>query len=305
MDLNLSGKVAIVTGGSRGIGKATAAALLGEGAAVVVSSVRPESVERALEELRPLGRVEGIACDVAAEEDVARLVRGTLERFGRLDVLVANAGTGGDYTNLADLAAADWDTMINVHLRGTFLCGREAARAMRRAGNPGRIVTVASVAAYEGDPLLGHYNAAKAGILGLTRSMASDFAPWGIRVNGVAPGWVRTDMTDRDLPPRGTPIENLGALKRAGEAREIATAITFLASSVCDFMTGAVLVVDGGQTIVGPTPPKTRARKGRPYAKTTTVLPPSPRSIRAKASLISSRPHVAPISAARRRRPVR
>lgn len=305
MDLNLSGKVAIVTGGSRGIGRATAAALLGEGAAVVVSSVRPESVRRALEELRPLGRVEGIPCDVAAEEDVARLVRGTLERFGRLDVLVANAGTGGDYTNLADLAAADWDAMINVHLRGTFLCGREAARAMRRDGNPGRIVTVASVAAYEGDPLLGHYNAAKAGILGLTRSMASDFAPWGIRVNGVAPGWVRTDMTARDLPARGTPIENLGALKRAGEAREIAAAITFLASSVCDFMTGAVLVVDGGQTIVGPTPPKTRARKGRPYGKTTTVLPPSPRSIRAKASLISSRPHVAPISASRRRRPDR
>jgi NAD(P)-dependent dehydrogenase (short-subunit alcohol dehydrogenase family) len=231
-------------------------ALLGEGASVVVSSVRPESVARAVEDLRPLGRVEGIPCDVAVEEEVARLVRQTLDRFGRLDVLVANAGTGGDYTNLADMAAADWDAMIDVHLRGTFLCGREAARAMRRAGTPGRIVTVASVAAYEGDPLLGHYNAAKAGVLGLTRSMASDFAPWGIRVNGVAPGWVRTDMTERDLPGRGVPIENLGVLKRAGEAPEIAAAITFLASGVCDFMTGAVLVVDGGQIIVGPTPPK-------------------------------------------------
>jgi 3-oxoacyl-[acyl-carrier protein] reductase len=253
MDLKLAGKVAVVTGGSRGIGRAAAAALLAEGASVVVSSVRTESVARAVEALKPLGRVEGIPCDVAAEADVARLVRRTEERLGRLDVLVANAGTGGEYTNLADLSAADWDAMINVHLRGTFLCGREAARAMRRAGTPGRIVTVASVAAYEGDPLLGHYNAAKAGIIGLTRSMAADFAPWGVRVNGVAPVWVRTEMTERELPARGAAIEGLGALKRAGEPEEIAAAIAFLASGVCDFLTGAILVVDGGQIVVGPT----------------------------------------------------
>ena len=254
MDLGLAGKVAIVTGGSRGIGKAAAAALLKEGARVVVSSIRKESVAAAVEELRPLGRVEGIAGDVAVEEDMVRLAGETVRRFGRLDVMVANAGIGGRYTNLADLAVEDWDRMIGVHLRGTFLCGREAARAMRAAKIPGRIVTVASTAAYEGDPLLGHYNAAKAGILGLTRSMAHDFADWGIRVNCVAPGWVHTDMSNPDLPARGTRVEGLGVLARAGDPEEIAAAIVFLCSTACDFLTGSTLVVDGGQIVIGPTP---------------------------------------------------
>lgn len=254
MDLGLAGKVAIVTGGSRGIGRAAAALLLREGAQVVIASVRPESVAAALRDLRPLGRVEGIPCDVALEEDVVRLVRETLRLFDRLDVMVANAGIGGKYTNLADLSVRDWDEMVNVHLRGTFLCGREAARAMRERRIPGRIVTVSSTAAYEGDPLLGHYNAAKAGILGLTRSMAADFAPWGIRVNGVAPGWVHTDMCKSDLPSPGTPVRNLGVLERAGLPEEIAPAIIFLASSVSNYLTGATLVVDGGQIIVGPKP---------------------------------------------------
>ena len=252
MDLGLKGKVAIVTGGSRGIGRAAAAALLREGCSVMVSSRRPESVAAAVKELSPLGRVDGIPCDVALEEDVQRLVGGTVKRLGRLDVLVANAGVADTMMNLIDMPVADWDRMIAIHLRGTFLCGREAARAMRAAKIPGRIVTLASTSAYEGDPQGGHYNAAKAGIVGLTRSMAIDFAPWGIRVNAVAPGWIHTDMTVNDLPKRGTAIDNLGALDRAGEPEEVAAAILFLASGACDFMTGATLVVDGGQMIVAP-----------------------------------------------------
>jgi len=254
MDLGLQGKVAIVTGGSRGIGRAAAALLLREGAQVVVSSVRPESAREAARQLAPLGRVEAIPCDVAVEGDVVALVRETLRLFNSLDILVANAGTGGRYTNLIDMSAADWDAMLNVHLRGAFLCGRETARAMRDRKIPGRIVTVSSTAVYEGDPLLGHYNAAKSGVIGLTRSMAADFAPWGIRVNGVAPGWVHTDMTAADLPAPGTRIPNLGVLERAGLAEEIAPAIVFLASNVSDFLTGATLVVDGGQIIAGPRP---------------------------------------------------
>ena len=150
------------------------------------------------------------------------------------------------------MQVSDWDQMIAVHMRGTFLCGREAARAMRASKSPGRIVTLASTSAYECDPAGGHYNAAKAGIVGLTRSMAIDFAPWGIRVNAVAPGWIYTDMTVNDLPRRGVPIPNLGVLPRAGEPEEVAAAIVFLSSSVCDFVTGATLVVDGGQMIVAP-----------------------------------------------------
>ncbi len=252
MDLGLKGKVAIVTGGSRGIGRAAAAALLKEGATVLISSKRPGSVGAAVEELRPLGRVDGLPCDVAVEADVARLVSETVKRHGRLDVMVANAGISDPYKNLIDTSAAEFDNMVAVHLRGTFLCGREAAKAMRDGKRPGRIVTISSTSAIECDPLGGTYNAAKAGILGLTRSMAIDFAEWGIRVNTVAPGWIHTDMSVADLPARGVPIEGLGVLRRAGEPEEVAAAILFLASGACDFMTGATLVVDGGQVIVAP-----------------------------------------------------
>jgi NAD(P)-dependent dehydrogenase (short-subunit alcohol dehydrogenase family) len=252
VDLGLKGKVAIVTGGSRGIGRAASVALLKEGAAVVVSSKRPESVAAAVKELGSLGPVEGIDCDVALEADVVRLVSETVRRLGRLDVLVANAGVADTYKNLLETSVAEWDRMIAIHMRGTFLCGREAARAMRAAKTPGRIVTIASTSAYECDPLGGSYNAAKAGIVGLTRSMAIDFAEWGIRVNSVAPGWIHTDMSASDLPARGVPIENLGVLPRAGLPEEVAAAITFLASNVCDYMTGTTVVVDGGQMIVAP-----------------------------------------------------
>jgi len=252
MELGLKGQNAIVTGGSRGIGRAAAAALLREGASVMIASLRQESVDAAVKELAPLGRVEGLPCDVALEEDVVRLVRETVRRFGRLDVMVANAGVADPYKNLLEMPVGEWDRMIAIHMRGTFLCGREAARVMREGKIAGRIVTVSSTSAFECDPLGGSYNAAKAGIVGLTRSMAIDFAEWGIRVNSVAPGWIYTDMSTSDLPPRGTPVENLGALKRAGEPEEVAAAIVFLASKVCDFMTGTTLFVDGGQTIIAP-----------------------------------------------------
>ena len=252
MDLGLAGKVAIVTGGSRGIGRATSERLLREGATVMVSSRRPESVASAVDELAPRGRVEGLACDVAVEADVIALVRHTVDRFGRLDVMVANAGIADPYKSLLDTSVAEWDRMLAVHLRGSFLCGREAGRAMKAGGRPGRIVTVASTNAYECDPHAASYNAAKAGILGLTRSMAVDLAPFGIRVNGVAPGWIHTDMAVDDLPPRGTPVRNLGVLGRAGDPDEVAAAIAFLASEVCDFLTGTTLIVDGGQMIVAP-----------------------------------------------------
>jgi 3-oxoacyl-[acyl-carrier protein] reductase len=252
MDLGLKGQTAIVTGGSRGIGRATAAALLQEGAQVMIASLRSDSVAAAVKELQPLGRVEGRACDVAREEDVVRLVGDTVKAFGRLDVLVANAGIAGDSFNLADMPVEEFDAVVATHLRGTFLCGREAARAMRAARIPGRIVNLSSTSAYEGDPLGGHYNAAKAGVGGLTRSMAIDFAAWGIRVNAVAPGWVHTDMSVTDLPPRGQAIPNLGALERAADAAELAAAIVFLASTACGFITGTTLVVDGGQLIIAP-----------------------------------------------------
>jgi len=252
LDLGLADKVAIVTGGSRGIGRASAAALLHEGARVMIASRRSESVTAALRELAAIGDVRGRVCDVAVESHVTELVAETVSLFGGLDVMVANAGIADPYKSVLDTGVDEWDRMLAVHLRGTFLCGREAGRAMRASGTPGRIVTLSSTSGIECEPQAASYNAAKAGIIGLTRSLAIDLAPFGIRVNSVAPGWIESDMTAGDLPPRGVAIEGLGALTRAGRPEEVAAAIAFLASSACDFMTGATLVVDGGQMIVAP-----------------------------------------------------
>ncbi len=252
MDLGLDGQVVIVTGGSRGIGRATAATLLNEGAKVMISSVRPASVENAVKELSSLGTVEGIAADVAVEQDVVGLVSETVKRFGRLDAIVANAGIGGEEINLADMDVEEWDRVIAVHLRGTFLCGREAARVMRKADTGGRIVTVGSTSGEASEPRSGHYCTAKAGMPGLTRSMAVDFGAWNIRVNGVAPGWVHTDMAEAFLPPRGQPLLGVGIMPRAGEPEELADAIVFLASKRCGFMTGQMITVDGGQMARSP-----------------------------------------------------
>lgn len=251
MDYGLKGKVAVVTGGSRGIGRAVATAFLKEGAAVMIASKR--GVGRSRGEGPGADRPRrGIGCDVGREEDVRRLVGETVGRLGRLDVMVTNAGIADPYKNMLDTSVDEFDRMIAVHLRGTFLCGREAARVMRDSGTRGRIVTISSTSGLECERHAATYNAAKAGIIGLTRSMAIDFAPFGIRVNTVAPGWIHTDMTVNDLPDRGVPIENLGALDRGGEPEEVAAAVLFLASEGSDFITGSTLVVDGGQMIVAP-----------------------------------------------------
>jgi len=254
VDLGLKDQVAIVTGGSRGIGRAAAEALLREGAKVVVASVGPASVEAAVKELSAVGTVEGIAADVSVEADVVRLVAETVNIFGGLDVMVANAGIAGDLVNLADMTTAQWDEMMAIHMRGSFLCAREAARAMRSGGRRGRIVTVGSVSGFESEASGGHYCAAKAGIHGLTRSLAVDFAQWGIRANCVAPGWVRTDMTVDDIPAPGESITGCGVMDRVGEPRELGNAIAFLASESCGFMTGSTVVVDGGQLAYAPDP---------------------------------------------------
>ena len=250
MDLGLEDQVVIVTGGSRGIGHAAAEVFLREGARVMISSVRPDSVEAALKKLQPLGTVEGLACDVAVEADVIHLVTETVRRFGRLDVMVANAGVIGATANLADLTTAQWDQVMDVNVRGVFLCGREAARAMRESGCAGRIVTVGSASGLHFEVGAGHYCASKASVHGLTRAMAVDFAQWGIRVNCVAPGWVRTEAAAAVLPPPGEPLEGYGVIKRAADPEEIGSAIAFLASDVCGMTTGATYIVDGGKTIV-------------------------------------------------------
>lgn len=247
MDLGLSGASCIVTGGSRGIGRATAEALLREGASVAVVSRRRPSVEAAVAALAPLGTVHGFACDVADEDAVAATIALARERLGGLDVLVANAGIAGTQAVMADMTTSVWDEVMHINLRGAFVCCREAAQRMRMDAVAGRIVIVSSATVFQAEPRLGHYNTAKAGLIGLTRSLAVDLAASGIRVNCVAPGLTDTDQTQGYITPGMT----IGAMHRAGTPAEIAAAITFLAGDACGFVTGATLVVDGGQAIAG------------------------------------------------------
>jgi 3-oxoacyl-[acyl-carrier protein] reductase len=241
----LEGRVAIVTGGSRGIGRAVAASLAEDGASVVVSGRDAARVEAASKELDALGApVLGVAADVAKREDVDRLVGAARERFGRIDILVNNAGITRD-SLLVRMKDDDWDEVLNVNLRGAFLMTRAVGKVMMRQKG-GRIINIASAAGAMGNAGQVNYSAAKAGLVGMTKAAARELAHWGILVNAVAPGLIDTDMA------QGMPVEAREALvaqiplKRAGNAREVAEVVRFLAGDGSAYITGQVFHVNGG-----------------------------------------------------------
>lgn len=241
----LEGRVAIVTGGSRGIGRAVAASLAEDGASVVVSGRDPGRVEVEAKELEALGAlVLAVQADVARREDVDRLVDRARERFGRIDVLVNNAGITRDAL-LVRMKDDDWDAVLDVNLRGAFLMTRAVAKVMMRQKG-GRIINIASTAGAMGNAGQANYSAAKAGLIGLTKAAARELAHWGILVNAVAPGLIDTDMT------AGLPAEAREALlaqvplKRIGVAREVAEVVRFLAGDGAGYVTGQVIHVNGG-----------------------------------------------------------
>lgn len=241
----LEGRVAIVTGGSRGIGRAVAASLAEDGASVVVSGRDPGRVEVEAKELEALGAlVLAVQADVARREDVDRLVDRARERFGRIDILVNNAGITRDAL-LVRMKDDDWDAVLNVNLRGAFLMTRAVAKVMMRQKG-GRIINIASTAGAMGNAGQANYSAAKAGLIGLTKAAARELAHWGILVNAVAPGLIDTDMT------AGLPAEAREALlaqvplKRIGVAREVAEVVRFLAGDGAGYVTGQVIHVNGG-----------------------------------------------------------
>lgn len=241
----LEGRVAIVTGGSRGIGRAVAASLAEDGASVVVSGRDPVRVEVEAKELEALGAsVLAVQADVARREDVDRLVDRARERFGRIDVLVNNAGITRDAL-LVRMKDDDWDAVLNVNLRGAFLMTRAVAKVMMRQKG-GRIINIASTAGAMGNAGQANYSAAKAGLIGLTKAAARELAHWGILVNAVAPGLIDTDMA------AGIPAEAREALlaqiplKRVGVAREVAEVVRFLVGDGASYVTGQVIHVNGG-----------------------------------------------------------
>ncbi len=241
----LEGRVAIVTGASRGIGRVVALCLAEDGASVVVSGRDAARVETAAKEMEALGAaVLGVAADVARREDVARLVDSTRERFGRIDILVNNAGITRDAL-LIRMKDEDWDQVLSVNLRGAFLMTRAVGKVMMRQKG-GRIINIASVAGAMGNAGQVNYSAAKAGLIGMTKAAARELAHWGILVNAVAPGLIDTDLSAAmPADSRDALIAQI-PLKRVGNAREVAEVVRFLAGDGASYVTGQVIHVNGG-----------------------------------------------------------
>jgi len=242
----LDGKVAIVTGGSRGIGLAIAALLAEDGAAVVVSGRDADRLQRAVKELETQGRTaHAVVADAASREDCDRLAAAAKERFGHIDVLVNNAGITRDGL-LVRMKDEDWDRVMDVNLRGVFLLTRAVTKAMVRQKRGGRVINITSTAGAMGNAGQANYSAAKAGLIGLTKAAARELAHWSILVNAVAPGLIETDMAAA-LPAEAR--EALLAqvpLKRIGTAREVAEVVRFLAGDGAAYITGQVFHVNGG-----------------------------------------------------------
>ena len=241
----LAGRVAIVTGGSRGIGLASARLLAEGGASVVVSGRDAARLEAATRELEATGAaVLGVAADAARREDVDRLVEAARERFGRLDVLVNNAGMTRDQL-LVRMKDDDWDQVLDTNLRGVFLMTRAVGRVMMRQRS-GRIINISSTAGAMGNAGQVNYSAAKAGVIGLTKAAARELAHWNILVNAVAPGLIETDMT-ASLPAEAREaLLGQVPLKRIGVARDVAEVVRFLAGEGAAYITGQTIHVNGG-----------------------------------------------------------
>lgn len=247
MTKQLEGKVAIVTGASRGIGKATALALATEGAAVVVNYASSSgAADAVVAEIQGMGgQAIAAKADVSKEAEVEAMFAQAIAQFSRVDVLVNNAGITRD-TLLLRMKLEDWQAVIDLNLTGVFLCTRAASKIMLKQKS-GRIINITSVAGQMGNPGQANYSAAKAGVIGFTRTVARELASRGITVNAVAPGFIATDMTN-DL--KAEPILAMIPLNRYGQPEDIAGMIQFLAATpAAGYITGQVFNVDGGMVM--------------------------------------------------------
>jgi 3-oxoacyl-[acyl-carrier protein] reductase len=238
---SLEGKVALVTGGSRGIGAAISRELAEAGSRVAVNYRAGQEAAEAL-----AGEIAGLAvqADVSSADEVQGLVERVESEFGDLDILVNNAGITRD-TLIARMSDEDWETVIDTNLRGTFNTARAVARKMLRRRS-GAIVNLSSVVGVHGNPGQANYAASKAGIIGLTKALARELGSRGVRVNAIAPGYISTELTDvLNDEQRGLILANT-PLARLGEPEDVARAVRFLCSDEAAFITGEVLLVDGG-----------------------------------------------------------
>lgn len=250
--IHVEGKVALVTGGSRGIGESIARALGQSGAKVAIASRKLDGVTAAAERLREAGvEVEPFACHMGKTADVAALVRSVVERFGKLDVLVNNAGTNPYFGPMVGADDAAFDKTFEVNAKGYLNAAREVAKHLIDRGAQGSLIFVSSITALRAAPLQGIYGMTKSAVTGMTHTLATELGPSGIRVNAIAPGLVETRLaaaivSNKDIVGRVVDRTPLG---RYGQPDEIAGAALFLASDAASFITGHTLVVDGGYTI--------------------------------------------------------
>lgn len=244
----LSGKTAIVTGASRGIGAAIAHRLCEVGANVVICSRSTESVSQTATALKEEGyTIHAIAADISKKEDVDTLIEETLTQFSRVDILVNNAGITRDML-LMRLKDEDWDAVLQTNLTGTMYCTRAVLRPMIRQKN-GRIINISSVIGLMGNPGQASYAAAKAGIIGLTKTTAKEIGTRGITVNAIAPGFITTDMTAKIPEEFQNKLLELIPLQNFGTPEDVADTVCFLASDAARYITGQTIQVDGGMVM--------------------------------------------------------
>ena len=240
----LKGKVALVTGASRGIGRAIAIDLAKQGANVVVNYAGNEQkANEVVDEIKKLGSdAIAVRADVANADDVTNMVKQTVDTFGQVDILVNNAGVTKDNL-LMRMKEEEWDTVINTNLKGVFLCTKAVTRQMMKQ-RAGRIINISSIVGVSGNAGQANYAASKAGLIGLTKSIAREVAGRNVRVNAVAPGFIESDMTEVLSDKVKDAMKGQIPMKRFGMPEEIATATQFLAEQ--EYMTGQVLTIDGG-----------------------------------------------------------
>jgi 3-oxoacyl-[acyl-carrier protein] reductase len=244
--IDLRGRVAVVTGGARGIGYSVAQRMLRSGAAVSLWDIDSAALEAAETRLTELGRVTGVPIDLTNDDEVYKAVRVTLEQFGRIDVLINNAGITGGNAPTWELEPASWRRVIEVNLIAPFLTCRAVVPVMLR-GNYGRIVNVASIAGKEGNPNASHYSASKAGLIALTKSLGKELATMNIIVNCVTPAAAKTDIFSQMKAEHIDYMLSKIPMRRFVEPAEIAAMICWLASEECSFATGAVFDISGGR----------------------------------------------------------
>ncbi|MCQ6274061.1 3-oxoacyl-[acyl-carrier-protein] reductase [Bacillus sp. V3B] len=247
--MKLAEKKVLVTGASRGIGREIALELARQGADVAVNYAGSEAkAHEVVAEIKELGREAfAIQCDVSNSESVASMIKETVERFGKLDILVNNAGITKDNL-LMRMKENEWDDVMNINLKGVFLCTKAVTRQMMKQRS-GRIINISSVVGVSGNPGQANYVAAKAGVIGLTKTTAKELASRGVTVNAVAPGFITTEMTDQLTQDIQNEMLKMIPLAQFGEPKDIANTVVFLASDDSRYITGQTIHVNGGMVM--------------------------------------------------------